>query len=587
MPLPSQLTHALRFFSLPNLDSRLSAPTSNPTKLQQIQSKAGVNRWTTLEFKFYWICFLIVVPYMYYCAIDLSSETNVDNYPRFSRLLTQGWMFGRKVDNSDSQYRFFRDNFPLLSVLMFAHVGLRKGVKCLIPNLTRKTFDFWFGLVFLVAVHGVNSFKVLFHVMIMFAIARLFQTKYKIAVLLLWSYGITTLFLNDRYRNIKLAEVVHPALSFLDPGFKGIVSRWDVFYNFTLLRSLSFNLDFLNRTDEIKMAESKKDEELKSPTPNNSNSTASLNDFSQKLILEERDRMNASLDITTYSLINYFSYLTYAPLFIAGPVLTFNDFHIQSFMPLPSINLQRTALYAARFLFCVLVMEFLLHFIYVVAISKTHAWINSTPFQISMIGLFNLNIIWLKLLIPWRFFRLWALLDGIDPPENMIRCMDNNYSALSFWKGWHRSFNKWVVKYVYIPLGGQGNRLLASLAVFTFVAVWHDIELKLLIWGWLVVLFIMPEYFLSSYFRKYHSQNWWYRHLCAIGGVLNVWLMMIANLYGFCLGNDGTKALLYEMFCTSSGLSYFLVANFALFIAVQVMFELREDEKRRGIDVKC
>lgn len=584
MPLPSKLTHAFRFFSLPILDTRLSSPPTSSPKLEQIQSRAGVNRWTTLEFKIYWICFLIVVPLMYWCAIDLSSPSNVENYPRFSRLLSQGWMFGRKVDNSDSQYRFFRDNFPLLSVLMLGHVGLRKFLEALVPGITRKTFDLGFGMIFLCAVHGVNSVKVLFHIMIIFSIARTCRNKYKLAQLLLWGYGITSLFLNDRYRNIKFGEVIHPILGFLDPGFKGIVARWDVFYNFTLLRCLSFNLDYLSRYTELHQLATKKAEEQKpmSPLPSAANGSGA-----NGLLLEERDRMNATLDIDIYSLSNYISYLTYAPLFIAGPILTFNDFHVQSLHALPSINLKRNLTYAARFLFCVLVMEFLLHFIYVVAISKTHAWVSSTPFQISMIGLFNLNIIWLKLLIPWRFFRLWSLFDGIDPPENMIRCMDNNYSALSFWKGWHRSFNKWVVKYIYIPLGGQGNRMLASLAVFTFVAVWHDIELRLLIWGWLVVFFIMPEYFLSTYFRKHYSQVWWYRHLCAAGGVVNVWLMMIANLYGFCLGNGGTKALLYEMFCTATGLRYFFVANIALFIAVQVMFELREDEKRRGIDVKC
>jgi hypothetical protein len=52
-----------------------------------------------------------------------------------------------------------------------------------------------------------------------------------------------------------------------------------------------------------------------------------------------------------------------------------------------------------------------------------------------------------KLLIPWRFFRLWALADGIDPPENMVRCMANNYSALGFWRSWHRSYNLWVIRY--------------------------------------------------------------------------------------------------------------------------------------------
>lgn len=33
---------------------------------------------------------------------------------------------------------------------------------------------------------------------------------------------------------------------------------------------------------------------------------------------------------------------------------------------------------------------------YVVAISKTRAWEGSSPFQLSMISYFNLQIIWLK-----------------------------------------------------------------------------------------------------------------------------------------------------------------------------------------------
>jgi hypothetical protein len=51
-----------------------------------------------------------------------------------------------------------------------------------------------------------------------------------------------------------------------------------------------------------------------------------------------------------------------------------------------------------------------------------------------------------KLLLPWRFFRLWALADGIDPPENMVRCMANNYSTLGFWRSWHRSYNLWITR---------------------------------------------------------------------------------------------------------------------------------------------
>ena len=84
-------------------------------------------------------------------------------------------------------------------------------------------------------------------------------------------------------------------------------------------------------------------------------------------------------------------------------------------------------------------------------------------------------------------------MDGLDPPENMVRCMANNYSPLGFWRSWHRSFNLWIVRYLYIPLGGAHRLVATSALIFTFVALWHDLSPGLLAWGWLVVLFILPE----------------------------------------------------------------------------------------------
>ena len=44
--------------------------------------------------------------------------------------------------------------------------------------------------------------------------------------------------------------------------------------------------------------------------------------------------------------------------------------------------------------------------------------------------------------------------------------------------------------------------VLSMLVIFTFVALWHDLSFKLLAWGWLVVIFIIPEliavYFLPA-----------------------------------------------------------------------------------------
>jgi len=49
------------------------------------------------------------------------------------------------------------------------------------------------------------------------------------------------------------------------------------------------------------------------------------------------------------------------------------------------------------------------------------------------------------------------------------------------------------IRYIYIPLGGTRNVLVSSVLIFTFVALWHDLSFKLLAWGWLVSLFLVPE----------------------------------------------------------------------------------------------
>lgn len=605
-----------RFFSLPLVDQRLD-PALDPVRFKRVLGVSNPqSRWHTTEFRLYMVVFLIVVPLMFKQGLDISQPSH-PNYSQYEPLLSPGWIFGRKVDNSDTQYRFFRDNFWLLVVLMLSHVMVKRVCCAWQWHITKLKFDLIFGVVFILFAHGMNAFKILFHVTVCYAVVKVLiavdkeksltnnneaNTKvYKItAITFLWVYGIAALYFNDRYRDFQLYGSVFSSLQWLD-DIKGIVPRWDVFYNFSLLRTISFNMDYIYRyydlknsskgsgiqLRELELSKKKSDsisqEELnllKDDEANNDNHNLTSD-------LTDRERQNYPWSLYDYTFAHYLAYVLYAPLFIAGPVLTFNDYLYQTRHTLSTISLKNTAKYALRFIFCILTMEFTLHFMYVVAIAKLKIYDNYTPFQISMIGLFNLNVIWLKLLIPWRFFRLWALIDNIDPPENMIRCMNNNYSALAFWRAWHRSFNKWVTRYVYVPLGGSKHRILSSLAVFSFVAVWHDIEFKLLIWGWLIVIFLLPEIFLSQYFAKHFVTKPWYRFICGMGSVLNIWLMMIANIYGFCLGHDGTVNLLKSMLFTVHGGVFFITCSACLFVAVQVMYELRESEKRRGIDVRC
>lgn len=587
------------FLSLEALDYRLG-PSKDPKHRQQIIKSATPSRWNTLEFRIYYVCFAIVVPLMIRAGMTASNETN-PNYPIYQGILSKGWIFGRKVDNSDSQYRFFRDNLVQIAALLILHCGSRHLVNC-IHRTSRTSFDLICGLIFLFAIHGFNCLKILFHVTIEFFLGKVAKKSHRLGIILLWIYGVSTLFINDKYRLVRFGQLWSP-LSFMD-SFTGLVARWDVFFNFTLLKMLSFNLDYIKRMNDIsegvasvalqshkaKLSDETEeiplnDKSLEDKESINAETTAEAQMIDEMLV-NDRRRMDAPFPISDYSFSNYLAYCFYTPLFIAGPIITFNDYLFQSRHTLPSVTWKRTALYGIRLLGCILMMEVILHYLYVVAVSKAHAWRGDTPFEISMIGLFNLNIIWLKLLIPWRIFRFWALCDGIDPPENMIRCVDNNYSALQFWRAWHRSYNKWIIKYIYIPLGGSHNRILASLAVFSFVAIWHDIELRLLIWGWLIVVFLLPEIILTKLFNPYRGKSW-YRFVCGLGAVGNIWLMMLANIYGFCLGKEGSKQLLNDMLTTQHGLGFFVIACICLGIAVQVMFEQRESEMRRGIYVKC
>ena len=124
--------------------------------------------------------------------------------------------------------------------------------------------------------------------------------------------------------------------------------------------------------------------------------------------------------------------------------------------------------------------------------------------------------------------------------------------------------------------------------------------------------------------------QWWYRHVCTVGGVFNILTMLTANLIGFVVGTDGISYMIgrltdnWEGMCDKygeipdtglispntlprTGLRFVLFTCFCLFVGVQIMFEYRyvlsrprhntnipkpsrarrEEELRAGIVRKC
>ncbi|WVO15491.1 hypothetical protein L204_103149 [Cryptococcus depauperatus] len=538
-------------------DFTISIPNSKTR--DGIGEEPTLSRWHTIEYKLYALAFVLVVPMLVWVPMRLSLPTH-RNYLHYSYKLSRGWLFGRQVDNSDIQYRSFRNNLPSLVLLASSYLAASFAHSCFTTvQLSRIAFITAFSAFMIILLHGTSSLKIVALLALNYYVSKspLSPAMRKVWPWVIICGNVVLLFMNERADGYRFQDL-HAKFGLLDK-YSGLLPRWHIGFNITMLRQVSFGLDYVWRE--------------------NTNSNESP--------VDHRNRVRMSLPEEEYSFINYIAYCLYPPLYIAGPIMTFNDFIWQIRNPIP-ISAKTRLSYGIRFLFCLLTLESILHTMYVVAIKDTAAWSYDTPAELSMIGFWNLIIVWLKLLIPWRAFRFWALLDGMEPPENMVRCVANNYSTLGFWRSWHRSYNLWIVRYIYVPIGGSKNVIAATVLSFTFVALWHDLSLKLLAWGWLVSLFIVPEILARRIFtaEKYGSYSW-YRHICAMGGVANILLMMTANLVGFVLGLDGTKHLLYQLTSTFSGWLFMVFASSCLFIAVQVMFEYREEEKRRGIDRRC
>ena len=187
--------------------------------------------------------------------------------------------------------------------------------------------------------------------------------------------------------------------------------------------------------------------------------------------------------------------------------------------------------------------------------------------------------IWYKFLVIWRTYRYWALCCGIDVIDNLQRCMMNNYGFEGFWRMWHRGFNHWLIRYLYIPLGGNNN-YLSVIATIAFVAFWHDHSVYIVLWAFMIVLFIVPEIAIKRFFRTWKGsvelyKKQWFKYICALLAGIYIYILCLANIYGFGVGKDHTDVLFTKMYYNPLTLviSILYVSQAAL-----IMFYLRDLE---------
>ncbi|KZV78840.1 hypothetical protein EXIGLDRAFT_822454 [Exidia glandulosa HHB12029] len=237
--------------------------------------------------------------------------------------------------------------------------------------------------------HGSSAVKVFLILLGNYIVGRSLHTICALPMAT-WAFNLAILFaseLNDGYRFAAL----HPSLAPLD-ALKGAYPRWHVTSNFTMLRLVSFNMDWYWAAHRVGLlhvgAQSRTGAEL-----------------------DEKQRPPTFHELPAYeSFADYMAYIVYPPCYIAGPIMTFNEFLWQMKRPV-RIAPRDVASYALRFVICLLTMEVVLHYMYVVAIKDARAWAGDTPAQLCMLGFWNLIVVWLKsqIAVPRQLPEVWLV----------------------------------------------------------------------------------------------------------------------------------------------------------------------------------
>jgi D-alanyl-lipoteichoic acid acyltransferase DltB (MBOAT superfamily) len=295
-------------------------------------------------------------------------------------------------------------------------------------------------------------------------------------------------------------------------GLRGVFP-WTYIYRLLFLRIVSYNMDTYLALNSIEHTR-----------------RASASDY---LVRQE-----CSLPLSEYRRFSlYLAYTFYAPVYATGPTLSFNAFVSQVQVPQSGgMSRPKWLQHALRLGLYMVLFEVYRCMVYLGALPFPNRQLNqlSEPADFALVAFFVLVTNYMKFLIIWRFARLLALLDGIDVPDDMVRCFMSQYTFTSFWRSWHASINVWAIRYMYIPAGGTRRKGLLLWMIFLFIGLWHSVGWDKLLWAVANAVGFTAEITLNTTAAKWapDRESWFiWPYLRAAAGGLCIIALMFANIF--------------------------------------------------------
>ncbi|XP_071833508.1 protein-cysteine N-palmitoyltransferase HHAT-like [Apostichopus japonicus] len=266
--------------------------------------------------------------------------------------------------------------------------------------------------------------------------------------------------------------------------------------------------------------------------------------FSLECCDEENLPVSPSSENTQDTLFDALSYALYLPFVFAGPCTTYDLFRTQMNKPVEPLNKEMLWGFLSEFIrytLALLAVEFFLHFLYVPALAHRKDILREESFPtLSAVIVLSLVFFQMKYLILYGFPRAIALLDGFNAPLPPV-CVLGLYSFKDMWKYFDRGLHRFLVRYIFIPLGGSRQGVLMNImsaaVTFLFVFFWHGPQSFVFVWAILNWFGIMLEVLAGKLGRTLYAKDMdaWlsgatYRRLMGLVLVLPNTFIVAANL---------------------------------------------------------
>lgn len=340
--------------------------------------------------------------------------------------------------------------------------------------------------------------------------------------------------------------------------------RWDRYFNIMFCRLVSFNCDY---------------------------AWASMSRPISRA--SQRSRLHAlaetHLEPEHYSLLSYLAYVLYFPLQLAGPISSFNAWMAQVLVRQSTVSFLTTIRILVVTLLEAASLSVFCAYIYVYSLNESIT--RGVPlygFDLCVQGVLTVMYMYMKFLVIWRVFRVFSLFDGIDVHDNITSCIMGAYSFADFWRQWHVSMHHWVMRYIYVPLGGSRSRHWSVFVIFTFIGLWHDLMVRWLAWAMFnctgyILEAICVHIYASPLFlpiRRRTLLALLFEHIFICANTVLLTLSNLAIIQGF----DGTMVYLDKMMKMDDGSDSALAPLSWLICAATLLISIRVHRRTVAAD---